>query len=263
MNCPETNNPPTQYASDRNLRARLRLWEAQEPRFDLYGWVLGLADIGAGDAVIDVGCGNGAYLPQVTALGGLPVGVDLSAGMLRAVTHRPVVAASAEHLPFRGATFDIALAPHMLYHVDDRPRAIDELRRVLRPDGVLVAVTNGAQHMAALRDLVETAARRADRDWVMSRMSTEAFSLENGSDQLATAFDEIRLVLPPNPVTVRIVDPEVVADYVASVADFYESGISQPWTEIVTEVRDRVAAIVAERGFFEVTGVTGAFVCRS
>ncbi len=262
MNDPPTNNPPTQYASDRNLRARQRLWESQEPRFDLYGWVLDLAGIRSDDVVLDVGCGNGAYLPRVTELGGWAVGIDVSEGMLRAVTHRPVVTASAEDLPFRADSFDVVLAPHMLYHVDDRRRAIDEFRRLLRPGGVLVAVTNGGAHMAALRDIVEAAVRRSDRDWVMSGMSTETFSLENGAAQLAGAFGEIRLALPPNRVTVRIVEPEIVADYVDSVSDLYQAEIAPPWSEIVDEVRDRVAAIVRAHGAFEVNGVTGAFVCR-
>ena len=38
-------NPPTQYADDRNLRARQRLWEQQDPWFDLGAWTLELAGI--------------------------------------------------------------------------------------------------------------------------------------------------------------------------------------------------------------------------
>jgi hypothetical protein len=35
-------NPPDQYADDRNLRARQRLWQHQVPSLDVAGWVLGL-----------------------------------------------------------------------------------------------------------------------------------------------------------------------------------------------------------------------------
>lgn len=35
-------NPPSQYADDRNLRARQRLWQHQTPFFDIAGWVLSL-----------------------------------------------------------------------------------------------------------------------------------------------------------------------------------------------------------------------------
>jgi len=56
-------------------------------------------------------------------------------------------------LPFPDETFDCAVAAWMLYHADDVSLAIAELARVLRPGGRLVAVTNGAGHLAELREL--------------------------------------------------------------------------------------------------------------
>jgi hypothetical protein len=41
-------NPPGQYADDRNLRARQRLWQHQTPFFDIAGWVLSLAGLSPG-----------------------------------------------------------------------------------------------------------------------------------------------------------------------------------------------------------------------
>jgi hypothetical protein len=55
-------NPPTQYADDRNLRARQRLWLCQRPPFDIVSWVLDLAGLAPDLRVLDVGCGNGTYL---------------------------------------------------------------------------------------------------------------------------------------------------------------------------------------------------------
>ncbi len=40
-----TTNPATQYATDRNLRARQRLWERQEPGFDVVAWTLDLVGV--------------------------------------------------------------------------------------------------------------------------------------------------------------------------------------------------------------------------
>jgi hypothetical protein len=51
-----TLNPPGQYADDRNLRARQRFWQHQEPYFDDVGWVLGLAGLSPGMRVLDAGC---------------------------------------------------------------------------------------------------------------------------------------------------------------------------------------------------------------
>src|SRR5690348_8715596 len=106
-------NRLTQYATEANLRARQTLWEISPcvPPLLLFPWVLELAAIQDGGRVLEVGCGNGGYLELVDA-----VGVDNSVGMVRAARARavgPVVCGDAQLLPFRDASFDVALAPHM------------------------------------------------------------------------------------------------------------------------------------------------------
>jgi hypothetical protein len=51
-------NPPGQYADDRNLRARQRLWRHQAPFFDIAGWVLSLAGLSPGLRVLVVVSGD-------------------------------------------------------------------------------------------------------------------------------------------------------------------------------------------------------------
>ncbi len=59
--------------------------------------------------------------------------------------------ADATALPLRDGVADLALAPHMLYHVPDPADALRELRRVTRPGGRVVIVLNGAGHLRQLR----------------------------------------------------------------------------------------------------------------
>jgi len=66
----------------------------------------------------------------------------LAAARSRAGSHVFLIAGDAQWLPFADASFDCILAMHMLYHVPDRDLAIAEMRRVLRPGGVLLALTN-------------------------------------------------------------------------------------------------------------------------
>ena len=63
--------------------------------------------------------------------------LDLSAGM------RPEVVGDIQALPLADDSVNGALAMHMLYHVPDVPAAVRDLRRVLRPGGVLMVSTNG------------------------------------------------------------------------------------------------------------------------
>jgi SAM-dependent methyltransferase len=254
----------TQYADDRNLAARQRLWAAsrREPGFDLFGWVLGLAGVerDGTQRVLDVGCGNGAYERALAAGGhrGPTVAVDLSAGML---AHVPGVAraqADVQQLPFRSDTFDVVLAPHMLYHVADIETAAGECRRVLGPVGVFVTVTNGQANLAELRTLIESA---VGGGWRMERPSEFRFSMENGADPLRSAFESVTRVDAPAG-GILVTDSDALAAYVASVADIYEPQIGGAWVDVVGSVRDHAAARIATEGALRLTSSVGAFVCR-
>ena len=256
-------NPPTQYLDDANLRARQRLWTLQDPPFDLVGWVLDLAGVSSDTRVLDVGCGNGAYLERLAERAIPAVGVDLSLGMLAAGQgSRSQVNGDVCRLPVRSGSCDIVLAPHMLYHVTDRETAARELRRVLSPGGIAVVVTNGAGHLRALWTIVEAAATD-DVSWTVRNPSTHAFGLENGASQLAAAFDAVEIVRPVGLAPIRVEDPDIVADYVASTADHYEHEIDRPWHDVVEDVRSAAAHVIATDGAFEVAGDVGAFVCRT
>ncbi len=186
-----TVNPPTQYATDANLAARQRLWaeSRRQPPFDLFAWVLDRAGVTAGDGrrVLDVGCGNGGYERRLSDRGhvGPRIALDLSAGMLEHVPGLRMQA-DVQRLPLGASSFDLVLAPHMLYHVPDVRAAAREARRVLDPDGVFLAVTNSERNLAELRELVEAA---VGTGWEMVRPSDRHFSLENGAAPLSTAFD--------------------------------------------------------------------------
>jgi SAM-dependent methyltransferase len=254
-------NPPGQYADDRNLRARQRLWQHQVPFFDVVGWVVGLARLSPGMRVLDAGCGNGLYL---RALAGQPVraaGCDLSAGMLRSAGHPALFCADVAALPVRDGAFDVVLAAHMLYHVPDRRAAVRELRRVLAPGGACLAVTNGAEHLLRLRGLVEHAAGNGAPGWHMEP-ATRAFTAQNAAAQLGEAFGSVTCVRPARQVPVVIRDAAVAADYVASWAGFYQDQVTRPWADVVAEVRQEVQAVINREGAFTVSGDLAAFVCR-
>jgi ubiquinone/menaquinone biosynthesis C-methylase UbiE len=66
-----------------------------------------------------------------------------------------VLRAPAEDLPFDDNTFDVAVSTLVLCGVDDQPRALRELRRVLRPGGQLLFiehVRSDDPHGARLQD---------------------------------------------------------------------------------------------------------------
>ena len=71
-----------------------------------------------------------------------------------------VLRAPAEDLPFDDHAFDVAVSTLVLCGVDDQPRALRELRRVLRPGGRLLFIEH-------LRSADPTVARLQDRmNWL-------------------------------------------------------------------------------------------------
>lgn len=107
-----------------------------------------VAEAPAGGWVLEAGCGPAPAAHYLADRTPRVVGVDLSAQMLRAARRRTAslhpTLADLRTLPFRDATCRLAIAYYCLQHLPrvDLPGALDELRRVLRPDGVLAIATH-------------------------------------------------------------------------------------------------------------------------
>ncbi|MFI0348923.1 class I SAM-dependent methyltransferase [Actinomadura sp. 9N407] len=90
---------------------------------------------------LEIGCGTGVHAAQVRELGWTPLGIDVSAGMLRYARSRlPIARADAGRLPFRDGSLPAVIA--MMVHTDmpAYPAVLGEVARVLRPGGVFLHV---------------------------------------------------------------------------------------------------------------------------
>jgi ubiquinone/menaquinone biosynthesis C-methylase UbiE len=102
----------------------------------------------AGKDVVDIGCGGGALVRELTANGARVVGVEISKSQLAAAVSRDpgdgacYLVGRAERLPIDHASVDLAVFMRSLHHVpaDELTRALGEARRVIRPDGIVYVV---------------------------------------------------------------------------------------------------------------------------
>jgi SAM-dependent methyltransferase len=104
------------------------------------------AELDRARRVLDLGCGNGAYLAELAARASIEtaVGGDLSPQMLAAARRRlgkrvDLVRADATTLPFRPGSLDVVLMSHVLQLVPDLNACAAEVARVLAHGGYLIA----------------------------------------------------------------------------------------------------------------------------
>lgn len=111
--------------------------------------------------VLDVGVGTGLELPMFSAHVEL-IGIDLSEPMLRRARSRVkalrlanvvgLLVMDATRLAFPDNSFDVVVAPYVLTVLPDPHRSLDELLRVVKPQGEIILVNHiGAQRGALAR----------------------------------------------------------------------------------------------------------------
>jgi SAM-dependent methyltransferase len=103
------------------------------------------AQLAPGRRVLDVACGEGYGSALMAAAGARSVvGVDLDEVTVEHARTRhgiEAVAGDVRSLPFDDGAFDLVVSFETIEHVEEPERALDELARVLAPDGLVVVST--------------------------------------------------------------------------------------------------------------------------
>jgi SAM-dependent methyltransferase len=257
-----------QYRNADNLNARIAIHErfSTNPR-GWFPWVWDvLTSLPAEAKVLELGCGSGAMwmaCPERIPAGWSITLSDFSAGMLDSAWRSLVTLGrgfkfeqiDAQSIPYSDETFDIVIANHMLYHVPDRPKALGEIRRVLRsPDAVsgkagghLVATTVGEAHLRELGGWL----RRADPEYEIAR-PTSAFNLGSGAAQLEPFFAQVTMSRYPD--TLRVTDVDLLMAYIRSfpkASELSETSMADVHRELDVELQAKGAIhITKDSGLF-------------
>ena len=213
----------TQYADSRKLAARARLYDGAVSEIDWFVWVARNLPLTPGARVLEVGCGPGWLWERAEAE--LPFGIELtltdaSAGMVAEAMARVAglpfarlegLPALATALPFEDGAFDLVIAMHMLYHLENPAAGIAEMHRVLRPGGLLAVTTIGENNLSALRDVARALGPAPDA----GAAPAAVFGFAQAQRMMADQFGDATLLRPP-PSSLRLTDPEVIFDALTS-----------------------------------------------
>ncbi len=252
-----------QYRDASNLDARVQL----HLRFSTnqYGWnrwCFDQFDLPAGARVLELGCGPG-YLWRDN-MDRIPDDWDVtlsdfSEGMLQEA--QPYLSASchpfhyeiidAQSIPFDDNTFDAVIANHMLYHVPDRAKAIGEIRRVLRRNGIAYIATNGDSHLQELHDLLARFDSHLGFGW--GKRAHEQFSLDSGGEELKRYFN--RIIVHRYEDALIITEAELLVDYMLSMST------AQSAQSRRTELTRFIESELSSHGAIHITKDSGLLVC--
>ena len=179
-----------------------------------YSWLeerLGVA----GD-VLEVGGGTGELWRHIDSSRARLTLTDSSSAMCNKLRELQLPQATvrqcdAATLPFPDASFDLVIANHMLYHLDDPEAALREFVRVLQPGGRLRASPNGRDHIEELLALGAAVGRPSPI------LGAARITAETAPNMLSNHFKDVTMERFPGGFDVP--DPGPVLGYLASWSD--------------------------------------------
>lgn len=246
------------YPDGRHLDTRRSIYRYREPALDLVGAVLAELPATTG-LVVDVGCGNGAYVSRLRAeRPALRVlGLDLSPGMA-AATGAPAAVADASRLPLPDDVAEGVLCLHMLYHVPEPAAAVAELARVRAAGGTALIAGNATDDKTEITALWRAAAYAATGTDHRVPDVTEHCSLEYAEELARARFTEVRRIDLRGEVVVP--EPGPVLAFLDSQRAITGRGL--PVDAVLAAAGRLLADSIARVGAFRFTSHVGILVCR-
>src|SRR4051794_4806054 len=145
-----------------------------------------------GKTVVDVGCGDGAFVRALASAGATAIGVEVSQdAVARAREQDPdhrYELGGAERLPLEDQSVDVATLIRSLHHVPDPSGAFPELRRVVREHVWIAEPLPEGDFFELLRVVDDETEVRA--------VAQRAIAAQNGFDRVATIEYDMTVAVP-------------------------------------------------------------------
>lgn len=190
-----------QYKNSTNLTRRISLHEEFSTNKEIgwYEWCYEKINLKRNTKILEVGCGNGRLwkknIKKINKTLDITL-TDIEDKMIEATKEELI---EKKHLfnfdvvdvcslPYENESFDIVIANHMLYHVKDIEKALEEIYRVLKVNGSIFISTVGENHFKELKLIIENIDLGKTREqWSF----IDRFNLNTGFEILNKTFRDV------------------------------------------------------------------------
>ncbi len=260
----------SQYQNATNISARINLHQIYSVNQQgWFPWIYEQCGFRQGISVLELGCGNGAIWKE--NFDRLPENIhitlnDISAGMLRDTRRELEEMEYQKHkgksrfhykafdchkIPFDNGSFDLILANHVLFYCEDIPAVLEEVERVLKPEGIFVCSTYGGAHMQEITRLVQNFNSQIT---LSADALFEHFGMENGVSILSEYFQSVTPILYEDELVVT--EPEPLIEYILSCHGNQNQFILDRYKDFRGFVEKKT-----KKGF-HITKQAGIFLCK-
>lgn len=190
-----------QYKNSKNIDIRINLHEkySTNPK-GWFRWLFEQYQLKPGAKILEIGSGNGKLWKinkdKIDSSCKIIVS-DISSGMvndakenLRDLNNIDYACFDCQSIPYEDQSFDVVIANHLMFYLTDINKALKEIKRVLKKDGIFYCSTYGKNHMKEITDLV----KEYDSRIVLSKINLfDVFGLENGEEILKKTFNNVEI----------------------------------------------------------------------
>jgi ubiquinone/menaquinone biosynthesis C-methylase UbiE len=256
-----------QYKDASHLNARIQLHQRFSTNpYGWFKWVFDQFDLPLKSTILEIGCGPGMLWSENKARVHKDWSIilsDFSPGMVRDARSNVGLnrytftyeVSNGMAIPFRDKTFDAIIANHVLYHFPDRNKALEEINRVLKPDGCFFTSTIGKNHLKELSQLIRGFAVEAD--YYSPALNPSGFTLENGTNQLAPWLKQIEIRYYHDALVITEAEPLLA--YILSMIPREELFVRD---SDITKLSVKISKLIDQNGSIYIQKSTGMFICK-
>lgn len=256
----EETNIIEQYKNAKNLNDRISLHEKYSTnKQGWFNWLFEKIDFSKVNRLLELGCGNGKLWQenQIDLRNREIFLSDISEGMVEEVRNKlgsdfNCIVVNVEKIPFKDAYFDMIIANHVLFYLNDLNQGLKEIDRVLKPNGVFYCSTYGKEHMKEINEIVQNFDSRIN---LSNHSLYNIFGLENGEEILKHYFSNVERMDYQD--SLEITESKPLIDYIMS-CHGNQNEILGPR---LSEFKEYIEELLQKDGKIVVTKQAGLFVC--